>query len=270
MKKILRPLLLSVGFYVAACGIVLRVIPGDMAHAGAVDAKGVSANTALTSPVQANSNAASVEPTKAAPAPHDAAFDIVDISHHDTITNWAALKGATSGLYTKATEGSTYVDPMLGAYSAAAEKAGLPIGFFHYFWPTNDPTDAAKQADHFYQTIQPYGYAFYPALDVEEDNNLTPAALTAAVLSFATEFEHVSGHSLLIYCSRKFADKYLTSPALAKYGLWVADYNGQKPAQAGAWKSHIMWQYTDHASIAGVPNPMDADHATASIILPGH
>lgn len=270
MKKILRPLLLSVGFYVAACGIVLRVIPGDLARAGAVDAQTASAASTPVSIASANPSAASAAPVKAVSAPSGAAFDIVDISHHDAIADWSALKRAASGLYMKATEGGSYVDPMLGAYAAAAAKAELPIGFFHYFWPTNDPNDAIRQADHFYHTIQPYGYTFYPALDVEEENNLTPAVLTASVLAFAKEFEHVSGQSLLIYCSSKFADKYLSDASLRKYGLWVADYNGREPSRAGAWNTHVMWQYTNRASIAGVPNPMDADHATAAIILPGH
>lgn len=268
MKKILRPLLLSVGFYVAACGIVLRVIPGNMTRAGAVDAQNASAASALAPTVPAHSSTTPVEPTKAAPAPAGATFDIVDISHHDLITDWSTLKQATSGLYMKATEGDTYVDPMLGNYVASAAKVELPIGFFHYFWPTNDPNDAVRQAAHFYQTIQPYGYTFYAALDVEETNNLAPAALSASVLAFAKEFEHLSKQSLLIYCSSKFADKYLVNAALSKYGLWVADYNGKEPSHAGAWSTHAMWQYTSRASFPGVPNPMDADHATAAIILP--
>lgn len=270
MKKVLRPLLLSVGFYVAACGIVLRVIPGDVARAGAVNAQNASAVSAPAPTVPAHSSSVPTAPVKAAPAPNGATFDVVDISHHDTISDWSALKQATAGLYMKATEGDTYVDPMLGNYAAAAAKVQLPIGFFHYFWPTNDPSDAVRQADHFYHTIQPYGYTFYPALDVEEPNNLTPAALSASVLAFSKEFERLSGHSLLIYCSSKFADKYLVNTSLSKYALWVADYNGQEPSHAGAWSTHAMWQYTSRATLAGVPNPMDADHATASIVLPQH
>lgn len=270
MKKVLRPLLLSVGFYVAACGIVLRIIPGSMAHAGAVDAQAAVSATSAAPAVHANASVSQAQATKAAPAPSSAKFDIVDISHHDTIADWSALKGATSGLYMKATEGITYVDPMLGAYTAAAAKEGLPIGFFHYFWPTSNPSDAVRQADHFYQTIRPYEYAFYPALDVEENNNLTPAALTASVLAFAKEFEHQSGQPVLIYCSSNFADKYLSDASLRKYGLWVADYNGKEPAHTGAWSSHVMWQYTSTATVAGVPHPMDADHATSGIVLQGH
>lgn len=268
MKKIVRPLLLSVGFYAAACGIVLRVIPGGMTRAETAPLQ----NTSVTSSAAAPSGSAALpaDPAKAVAAPRGSSFEVVDISHHDTIADWTSLKTAAAGLYMKATEGATYVDPMLGAYTAAAAKAGLPIGFFHYFWPSGDPQDAARQADHFYQTIKAYSYTFFPAIDVEENNNLSPAALTASVQAFNEEFEKLSGHSLLIYCSRKFADKYLSDPALSKYGLWVADYNGQEPTQAGAWKTHVMWQYTSTASVPGVPTPMDADHATPAIILPGH
>lgn len=268
MKKIVRPLLLSVGFYAAACGIVLRVIPGNMTRAETVNTSNPST---ISSPaVLPSSSALPAAPTKAVAAPQSARFEVVDISHHDTIADWTSLKTAAAGLYMKATEGATYVDPMLGPYTDAAAKAGLPIGFFHYFWPSSDSQDAVRQADHFYQTIKAYSYTFFPAIDVEENNNLTPAALTTSVLAFNKEFEKLSGQSLLIYCSRKFADKYLSDPALSKYGLWVADYNGPEPTQAGAWKTHVMWQYTSTAAIPGVPNPMDADHATAAIILPGH
>ncbi len=269
VKKWLRPLGISLGFYAAACALVLRLIPGEMAGAAVAGSSGDQRVSSFVSAPASASSASAVQPAKTVSAPTSAAFDIVDISHHDTINDWAALRSAANGLYMKATEGTSFVDPMLASYTSSAEKAGMPVGFFHYFWPTANSADAVKQANHFYQVIHAYAYTFYPALDVEEDNGLTPAALTASVKAFAAEFKRLSGQDLLIYCSRKFADTYLTDASLTQYGLWVADYNGPRPTRAGAWKTFVMWQYTDSASVSGVPHPMDADHATAAIILPG-
>ena len=276
MNRVGRFLAMSAAFYAAACAIVLRAVPTGRVGADA-SVSALSSAASQTSAVSAASgafpassgtSAASAAPMNAVAAPTAATFDVADISHHDVISDWAALKSATSGLYMKATEGATYVDPMLDSYTKSALGAGLPVGFFHYFWPTADTASAENQATHFYRAIQSYAYSFYPAVDVEETNNLTAAQISAATLRFCQTFEKLSGHSLLIYCSRNFADKYLTDSALSKYGLWVADYNGSEPTKAGVWKSYAMWQYTNRASLPGVPNPMDANHATSAIVLP--
>ncbi len=264
MKKMLRPLVVSIGFYIAACGIVVRVVPAQMARAGAATSASTSSAPALLSNSQ--QAPAPSQPSKT-PAPQGDKFEIADISHHDTISNWITLKKNVSGLYTKATEGDTYVDPMLDSYTKEAQKVELPMGYFHYFWPTEDTNDAIKQADHFYNTIRPYGYTFFPALDVEESNNLSTTSVVASVRAFCNEFERISGHSLLIYCSSNFADKYLSDSSLAKYGLWVADYNKHEPGKAGTWKTHAMWQYTCTAHMDGVIGDMDANHSTSAIIL---
>lgn len=275
MNKLLRFLLASVGFYTAACVIVLQAVPGRLIKADPVAASSAgSSQSAASSSGSSAASGASAAPVKAVDAPHTQTFDVADISHHDVISDWAALKSATGGLYMKATEGSSYVDPMLDSYSKAAQGAGLAVGYFHYFWASAQTADAVTQAGYFYRAIHPYAYTFYPAVDVEEpldhdQKQLTAAQITESVLAFCKEFERLSGHSLLIYCSRNFADKYLSDARLAKYGLWVADYNGREPTQAGAWKTHAMWQYTNRATLPGVPNPMDANHATAAIVLPG-
>lgn len=272
LNKLGRFLAVSAGFYAAACAIVLRAVPaGQVGADAAVSASSASVSQAVSSaaPSGSGSGTAAAAPMNAVAAPAAQKFDVADISHHDVISDWAALKTATGGLYMKATEGGTYVDPMLDSYTKAALSAGLPVGFFHYFWPTADTAGAVSQATHFYRAIQSYAYTFYPAVDVEETNNLTAAQISAATLAFCQTFEKLSGHSLLVYCSRNFADKYLTDTALTKYGLWVADYTGREPAKAGVWKSYAMWQYTNRASLPGVPNPMDANHATAAVVLPG-
>lgn len=195
---------------------------------------------------------------------------MVDISHHNNVTDWTALSHAVDGIFIKATEGVSYTDPQFSNYASSAIAAGMSSGYYHYFWPTSDISLATQQAQHFYDTIKDYSYALVPVLDVEETGGQSAAVICADVKAFADEFERLSGQKIMIYCCPNFADTYLSSDmSLSEYQLWIAHYYVETPRVTQVWPSYVVWQYTDKISVAGVSDPVDVDIATEKVFLTG-
>lgn len=248
-KSLMLPLLLSVAVTVAASLIVRPLVTGAEKNAA------VSSRTASSRTAEMKSR-----------GPAD--LKMIDLSHHDSVTDWNALRSSVDGIFIKATEGVGYVDPLFGSYAAAAIAAGIPVGFYHYFQPTDVPTNACQQADEFYASIRSYGYRMRPVLDIEESNGLTSTEIIEDVKAFADEFHRLSGQTVMIYCSPKYADTYLDDPSLSAYPLWIAHYNVSAPRSTSTWQNYSVWQYNDSVTVAGVGNPVDGDVATSDVFLP--
>lgn len=196
-----------------------------------------------------------------------ASYRLIDISHHDTVTDWDAVKKNVDGVYIKATESTNFVDPQMAAYASAAIKAGISVGFYHYFQPAADLQSAGDQAQAFYNAVKGYAYKLVPVLDVEENNGLTADQICANVITFANRFQQLSGQQVMLYSSPNFADTYLNNKNLASYPLWVAHYNVLTPRGTDTWSTYNMWQYDDSVAVSGIRNPVDGDVATEHVFL---
>lgn len=199
----------------------------------------------------------------------NAKYLVADISHYNTITDWGALKGTVNGLYIKATEGVTYTDAQYAAYTSAAKQQGIPLGFYHFFWPwsgDNGPYKARQQADSFWRAIKGNSMQLLPVIDVEETNGCTADEIAADVGAFCDELVRVDGApGVMVYCSPSFATSYLTG--LTQYPLWVAHYGVSQPAQADGWSNWDAWQYTSTGTIAGVYGSVDLNKADDGVYL---
>src|SRR5262245_17169446 len=71
---------------------------------------------------------------------------VVDLSHHNPVTSWHALKSAgVVGVLYKATESDDYTDPTYATAKRKARAAGLLFGAYHFLRPGN----MQEQAEHF-------------------------------------------------------------------------------------------------------------------------
>src|SRR3982751_3375048 len=79
----------------------------------------------------------------------------IDVSHWQGTINWASVAAAGKQFaFTKATEGTTYVDPTLATNTSGAKNAGLLTGVYHFAHPDTDT--AASEAQHFVAAAAQY------------------------------------------------------------------------------------------------------------------
>ena len=146
----------------------------------------------------------------------------------------------------KATEGRTYVDPMLKTHLAKCLEQNKIYGFYHFARPDNGNTPE-EEVDNFLTTIGEHiGKCFF-ALDYEAKAHNTGQDWA---LEWLRLVEEKTGVKPFFYTSQSFLKKY-NKVAEAGYPLWVARYSTSvgNIAPFTKWK---IWQKTS--------SPYDQDY----------
>lgn len=149
---------------------------------------------------------------------------LIDFSKHDFVIM-------------KATEGRSYVDPMLDDYLKLLMPDQL-YGFYHFARPERNK--AKDEAQHFCKTIGRYGEDAMLVLDWEAQAVSQPIEWA---LDWMRIVEKEYGKKPLIYCSSWYTKK--CRPLLENNnGLWVAHYTNKKAPTVYVYPTFALWQYT--------------------------
>lgn len=183
---------------------------------------------------------------------------VLDLSHHNQVNSFEMLVDyGVRGVILKATQGVSYVDPTYAQRKAAAAKAGLLVGAYHF--ATAD--DTAKQLDHFLSVAE-LGARDCGALDYEPNLvNGAPAGdmSLADARDWLENYEVVMGRKAKFY-SGSLIKQTLTGPDafLNSHDLWLAQY-GPTPHLPVGWSRYWLWQYSEKLPVPGVTGNVDAN-----------
>lgn len=181
---------------------------------------------------------------------------IVDLSHHNGNVDLGKAKAdGILGVIHKATQGTTYVDPMYATNRQKAQAAGLLWGAYHF--GTGD--DATQQAQHFLATVQP-GANDLLVLDLETNTQGASMTLDQA-RTFVTAVHAQTGRWPGLYSGIYIKEQLGNNhdPVLANCWFWLSEYGPTAKVPAN-WSTWTMWQYTDGSvgpqphSVAGIGN----------------
>jgi lysozyme len=168
---------------------------------------------------------------------------VVDISHHNgSVDLQKAKTNGLAGIIQKATQGESSVDPTFEANRAAAIKAGLLFGAYHF----GTGASGVSQARHFLETVQPDDKTVV-VLDFEDNPAGTSMPLEEA-RAFVTHVHDELGRYPGFYSGHAIKRALGTSgdPVLSKCWFWLAQY-GPTPVVPPCWAKYTLWQYTDGA-----------------------
>lgn len=190
----------------------------------------------------------------------------IDLSHYQNEKgpiDWAKLKTSVwkDFAIAKATEGVNLADAYFQANREGAQRAGIPVGAYHFFRPQYDPE---QQADFFYKVVG-QNIDLIPWIDVEFVNNLAGTTLATATQRLA---------EMVLYCEQRFGKPIgiYTAPwawnslphnnRFAHLPLWVATWNNQpgRVVYPSGWSSYAIHQYIVD-SAPGVTGPVDLNYA---------
>ena len=155
-------------------------------------------------------------------------------------------------VYLKATEGASFRDRDFAANWKAAGRAPLERGAYHFF---RSSRDGGVQAAHFIRTVGPLrARDLPPVLDIETvHKGCTKKMLNERALQWLKAVEKHYGKKPVVYSGASFAKDWLGKEITDHYPVWVAHYRKDRPAYEG-W---LLWQCTDRAVVAGIPEPVD-------------
>lgn len=180
----------------------------------------------------------------------------VDVSGYQPQIDWRAV--ASSGVkfaFIKATESTTLTDRHFEEHWQHAKEANLLRGAYHFYRPT---INALTQAQFFLDQLADPG-ELPPVLDVEVLDHATPAALVAGVEIWLDYVGARLGRPI-IYTSPAFWNQLPDTKAIgAKTDLWVAHWGARSPAPVQGFNDWTFWQFTNQASITGIPGTGNID-----------
>lgn len=180
-----------------------------------------------------------------------------DISHYHPVKNWDTVKLNCPVLISKATQGTTYIDPTLGAFIANCENKRIPYWLYSYLNRGNELAQAQFLVNVCKQRINTNSKYFVGyILDVEAGNS-------AANVRKALAWLNRQGKKTMIYTMWSEYGKYKS--VIADRGnlcaWWEARYganNGHDTSDKFPCSSGVdLHQYTSKGFCPGIPGQID-------------
>lgn len=192
----------------------------------------------------------------------------IDISAHNTVTDWNAIKAdgidfvmlrAGYRAYGVGT-GKLYKDDKFRQYYRAAKDAGLLVGAY-FFSQAITEEEAVEEAILTAEMLEGCELDFPVAFDWElifhdkdgaRTDNVPVDTLTDCVLAYCQNLESF-GYKTMIYQNKRTTLFKLDMPRLKDYPFWLAEY-GDGPTYV---YDYDMWQYACDGTVAGIEGKVD-------------
>ena len=191
----------------------------------------------------------------------------VDVSSYQGSINWAAVRNSgISFAFTKATEGTGYLDRYLNANIAGMKRYGIVPGAYHFAHPSIDPT---AQANYFTNAVRnANGGNFHGllqlVLDLEVSDGRSASQVWSWTQTFCARVQAITGRPCIIYTYYYFWLNNVGNPGSnLNCPLWLAAYvSNPTPYIPRPWTGvgWAFWQYTDRGSVPGIAGAVDRDY----------
>ena len=182
----------------------------------------------------------------------------IDISHHQGKIDWDEFglykDNPICFIYIKATEGSTYQDPMYSSYVDGVKDKPIPLGSYHYF-RTSSPV--VTQFQNFMSVVNIEEQDLIPMIDIEECKNWKGQMFHDSLKLFLNLVEDSFGSKPILYTVNSFYNSYMRHK-YKDYYLCVGRYSKHQPNLFDG-HSWILWQYTEFGVIPGIEKNVDID-----------
>lgn len=161
-----------------------------------------------------------------------------------------------SFIFIKSTEGISVRNPYYAQDYAAARRAGIPIGAYHFF---STKRTGEAQAQYFISNTQFRKGDLPPVLDIEPSDSQIEGmggsqALWRSIRVWLKAVEKRCGVKPILYINQRFVNKYLPeAPDIMRhYKVWIARYGEYKPDVRLA-----MWQLSPDGRVKGITGEVD-------------
>ena len=192
---------------------------------------------------------------------------IIDLSHHNTITDWNKIANAIQGVilrlgYRSYGSGQIMTDKKYNEFLTQVKSHNIPYGI--YFFPTSiNEKEAEEEANYILKSIQGLSLSFPIYLDSEiadvktkngRSDKLDKATRTK-LLKIILDKLKAKGYDCGVYASTSWLNNQLIMSQLSGYKVWVAQYN-TTCTYSGRYN---MWQYSSKGRIPGYNGSLDFD-----------
>lgn len=180
----------------------------------------------------------------------------IDVSSWQGVIDWDKVaKSGVKFAIIRSSYGDGYVDKMFEYNIAAAKKAGLYVGVYHYCYALTDE-EAKAEAQFFIETIKPYEIDFPVMFDFEDPSQvkLGKFQLTRMANIFMKELDS-AGYYPMLYSYKNWLNNNLIMSYI-DYEVAVAEWNVSKSTYKG---DYGLWQYSCTGLVSGIEGDVDLD-----------
>lgn len=171
---------------------------------------------------------------------------ILDVSNNNPITEAQLREAKPQALICKATEGTTFKDPVYEQQRELAHKLGIPFGAYLFL----HPGAVGDEADFFLNYAKPTNYDLQPIIDCEIRDGASFATVAARADACATRLESEGFHPLLYSYTSFLQSLYAERPQLERLRVWQAAYTSVRPV-LGHGATVVMWQFSETYPVGG-------------------
>lgn len=185
---------------------------------------------------------------------------IIDVSTHQKEIDWDLVKAQGIGGailrigYTGWGSLKSYIDAYFEQNYKGASNADLPIGVYFYSVAITEQ-EAIDEARFTLELLKNRKLAYPVFFDTEESNRepLSQASvgkeqLTKTTKAFCDYILNNSNYKVGVYASKSWFNSKLNYDDIAKYSIWVAQYNTVCTFE----QKYDMWQYSSVIKLDGV------------------
>ncbi|KAJ9148453.1 Lysozyme [Pleurostoma richardsiae] len=183
-----------------------------------------------------------------------------DVSHYQSSVDFAAAYSSGARfVIIKATEGTTYIDPLFSSHYTSATNAGLIRGGYHFAHPGE--TTGAAQADYFLAHGGGWsgdGITLPGMLDLESSSSsqcwgLSTSSMVSWIKAFSDQYHSKTGRYPMLYTSPSWWTSCTgNSNAFASTNpLVLAHYSSSIGTIPGGWSYQTIWQNSDSYTYGG-------------------
>ncbi len=175
----------------------------------------------------------------------------IDISAHNGVIDFDSI--VSSGIdfvLIKASEGSSFRDPLFESNYQKAAQAGLKIGAYHFF---RFDCDGWSQAENLLKVIAGKRIDLPIVIDIEEWGNMEKVSTKQITDQLQSMIGHLeeNGWKIMIYTNKNGYNRFIRSQ-FDRYPLWICSFTD--PPLDADWD---YWQYSHISKIPGVPEKAD-------------
>jgi lysozyme len=186
-----------------------------------------------------------------------------DFSSYQGNINWTAAAKQIAFVFIKASEGETLVDRFFAQNWKGSKAAGIVRGAYHFFRPLDS---VQEQVNNFVDAVGKLSPGDLPPvldLEVPEDwKTIEQSKRVPLVVQWCEAVEKALGVAPILYFSPSFVAEVLGTQyaaPLAKYKLWIANYNVSQPTIPLPWTTWVFWQKSETGIVSGVDGKVDID-----------
>jgi len=178
----------------------------------------------------------------------------IDVSRYQGEISWETIsaQGITFA-FVKATEGSSYSDPMFGSNIISSRRNGIYGGAYHFF---SSESSGKTQAENFIRVVSEYDLDLPPVLDFEiarmekdRDRDRDREIIIEDARTYLVEVEKHFGVKPIIYSTYSSYNAFLVD-GFDEYQLWFRDLF-REPKITGD-RNWVFWQYCNRGRLAGI------------------